>query len=45
MENTAEGNGQKEVVNAKFVLGGDGAHSWVRSNLGIQMEGDTTGEY
>ncbi|KAF8332459.1 FAD binding domain-containing protein [Amanita rubescens] len=29
-----------EVVNAKFVLGTDGAHSWVRKSLGIQMEGE-----
>ncbi|KAH9927961.1 FAD binding domain-containing protein [Epithele typhae] len=31
-----------EVVHSKFVLGGDGAHSWTRSQLGIQMEGDST---
>ncbi|KAF8332449.1 FAD binding domain-containing protein [Amanita rubescens] len=29
-----------EAVNAKFVLGTDGAHSWVRKSLDIQMEGE-----
>ncbi|KAI0773242.1 FAD binding domain-containing protein [Trametes elegans] len=31
-----------EVVHAKFVLGADGAHSWVRKVMGIKMEGDST---
>lgn len=31
-----------EVVHAKFVLGSDGAHSWVRKNLGITMDGEQT---
>lgn len=31
-----------EIVHAKYVLGTDGAHSWVRKQLGIEMEGDTT---
>ncbi|EJF56268.1 hypothetical protein DICSQDRAFT_113295 [Dichomitus squalens LYAD-421 SS1] len=31
-----------EIVHAKFVLGSDGAHSWVRRMLGINMEGDST---
>ncbi|EIW83429.1 hypothetical protein CONPUDRAFT_164380 [Coniophora puteana RWD-64-598 SS2] len=34
--------GRKETVNAKFVLGADGAHSWVRKALGITMDGDQT---
>ncbi|KAI0642304.1 FAD binding domain-containing protein [Trametes meyenii] len=29
-----------EVVHAKFVIGADGAHSWVRKTVGISMEGD-----
>ena len=33
-----------EVVHAKFVLGSDGAHSWVRRTLGIKMDGDSTGD-
>ncbi|EIM82041.1 uncharacterized protein STEHIDRAFT_103548 [Stereum hirsutum FP-91666 SS1] len=33
---------EKKVVFAKFVIGTDGAHSWVRKSLGIQMEGETT---
>ncbi|PIL24556.1 hypothetical protein GSI_12440 [Ganoderma sinense ZZ0214-1] len=31
-----------EIVHAKFILGSDGAHSWVRKTLGISMEGDNT---
>ncbi|KAL1941310.1 hypothetical protein VTO73DRAFT_7522 [Trametes versicolor] len=29
-----------EVVHVKFVIGSDGAHSWVRKTLGLKMEGD-----
>ncbi|KAI0628044.1 FAD binding domain-containing protein [Trametes polyzona] len=32
-----------EVVHAKFVIGTDGAHSWVRKTLGIGAEGSVTG--
>ncbi|KIL69101.1 hypothetical protein M378DRAFT_70250 [Amanita muscaria Koide BX008] len=32
----------EEVVHAKFVLGSDGAHSWVRKALDITMIGDQT---
>ncbi|KAI0689450.1 FAD binding domain-containing protein [Cerioporus squamosus] len=31
-----------EIVHAKFILGSDGAHSWVRKTLGIEMEGDVS---
>ncbi|KAK3312728.1 phenol 2-monooxygenase [Apodospora peruviana] len=31
-----------EVVRAKYVLGCDGAHSWVRKQLGIEHKGETT---
>ncbi|KAI0949246.1 hypothetical protein AcW1_008916 [Taiwanofungus camphoratus] len=31
-----------EVVQAKYVIGCDGARSWVRRTLGIKMEGDRT---
>lgn len=31
-----------ETVHAKFVIGADGAHSWVRKSLGIEMEGNQT---
>ncbi|RLV92355.1 hypothetical protein JA1_003193 [Spathaspora sp. JA1] len=31
-----------EIINAKYVLGADGAHSWVRKQLGIDMEGEQT---
>jgi 2-polyprenyl-6-methoxyphenol hydroxylase-like FAD-dependent oxidoreductase len=32
-----------ETVRAKFVIGADGAHSWVRKTLGIAMNGEQTG--
>ncbi|KAF9454386.1 hypothetical protein P691DRAFT_770590 [Macrolepiota fuliginosa MF-IS2] len=31
-----------EIIHAKFVIGADGAHSWVRKNFGIAMEGEQT---
>lgn len=31
-----------ETVNAKFVIGADGAHSWTRRKLGFEMEGEQT---
>ncbi|KAI0730595.1 FAD binding domain-containing protein [Earliella scabrosa] len=34
--------GDPEVVHAKFVLGADGAHSWVRKTLGITLDGEQT---
>ncbi|EIW83444.1 hypothetical protein CONPUDRAFT_89327 [Coniophora puteana RWD-64-598 SS2] len=39
---TSSSPGRTETVNAKFVLGADGAHSWVRKALGITMDGDQT---
>jgi phenol 2-monooxygenase len=32
----------EEVVKAKYVLGADGAHSWVRNELGFSLVGDST---
>lgn len=34
--------GPREIVKAKYVIGCDGAHSWVRKQLGIEMEGEHT---
>ncbi|ODQ78134.1 hypothetical protein BABINDRAFT_66265 [Babjeviella inositovora NRRL Y-12698] len=31
-----------ELIKCKYVVGSDGAHSWVRKQLGIDMIGDTT---
>lgn len=31
-----------EIVHAKYVIGADGAHSWVRKTLGFAMEGEQT---
>ncbi|KAI1374557.1 FAD binding domain-containing protein [Hypoxylon crocopeplum] len=31
--------GSTETVHAKYVIGADGAHSWVRRQLGLHMEG------
>ncbi|KAJ8589553.1 hypothetical protein M405DRAFT_817777 [Rhizopogon salebrosus TDB-379] len=33
---------EQEIVHAKFVVGADGAHSWVRKTLGISMDGEQT---
>ncbi|CCO32415.1 Phenol 2-monooxygenase [Rhizoctonia solani AG-1 IB] len=35
-------SGQTETVRAKYVIGCDGAHSWTRSQLGIEMVGETS---
>jgi phenol 2-monooxygenase len=32
----------EEVVHAKYMLGSDGAHSWVRKQLGFELQGDST---
>ncbi|KDQ61462.1 hypothetical protein JAAARDRAFT_54828 [Jaapia argillacea MUCL 33604] len=37
-----EGESDTEIVHAKYVVGADGAHSWVRNNFGIAMEGEQT---
>ena len=39
-----EGQTMEEIVRAKFVVGCDGAHSWVRKSLGreFEMEGEST---
>jgi len=29
----------QEIIKAKYVLGCDGAHSWVRKQLGLKLEG------
>lgn len=34
--------GSLEVVHAKYVMGCDGAHSWVRRQIGAKMEGEPT---
>ncbi|RWA13948.1 hypothetical protein EKO27_g1128 [Xylaria grammica] len=31
--------GSTETIHAKYVIGADGAHSWVRRQLGLKMEG------
>lgn len=32
----------KEIVRAKYVVGCDGAHSWVRQQMGFELEGEST---
>lgn len=39
---TSNEEGDIEVINAKYVIGCDGAHSWTRKQLGIEMEGEST---
>ena len=36
--------GATEEVRAKYVVGCDGAHSWVRNQIGFSLRGDITGE-
>lgn len=38
----ADKAGRTETVKAKYMLGADGAHSWVRQQLGFKLEGDST---
>ena len=38
-----ESGDDAEIVRVKFVVGADGAHSWVRKILGISMDGEQTG--
>jgi len=40
-ELNAKANTQ-EVIHAKYVVGCDGAHSWVRNELGFKLEGEST---
>ncbi|KAH7338233.1 FAD binding domain-containing protein [Rhizoctonia solani] len=35
-------DGQTETVQAKYMLGCDGAHSWTRAQMGIDMVGETS---
>ncbi|KAK4049481.1 hypothetical protein OIO90_005432 [Microbotryomycetes sp. JL221] len=37
--------GKEETVRAKFVVGCDGARSWVRKQMGLQLEGDSANTY
>ncbi|KAI9710281.1 MAG: hypothetical protein M1820_002775 [Bogoriella megaspora] len=34
--------GKEEIIRAKYMIGCDGAHSWVRRQLGFEMEGEPT---
>ncbi|KAJ9608456.1 hypothetical protein H2200_007444 [Cladophialophora chaetospira] len=34
--------GKEETVHAKYLLGADGAHSWVRNQLGFKLQGEST---
>ncbi|KAK5947616.1 hypothetical protein PMZ80_001769 [Knufia obscura] len=38
----ADKAGRTETVKAKYMLGADGAHSWVRQQLGFKLEGEST---
>ncbi|KAL5513388.1 hypothetical protein ACEPAH_3787 [Sanghuangporus vaninii] len=38
----ASGEAETEIVRAKYMLGSDGAHSWVRKELGFTMDGEQT---
>jgi len=34
--------GFEETIRAKYIVGCDGAHSWLRKQLGVILEGDLT---
>lgn len=36
------GDEGKEIIHAKYVIGCDGAHSWTRRQMGVEMEGEST---
>ncbi|KAH8423746.1 putative FAD monooxygenase [Aspergillus melleus] len=36
--------GMGTMVEAKYILGCDGAHSWLRKQLGLRLEGETYGD-
>lgn len=38
-ESALQSNGDADVIKAKYLLGCDGAHSWVRKQLGLKLEG------
>ncbi|THU93886.1 hypothetical protein K435DRAFT_724952 [Dendrothele bispora CBS 962.96] len=42
LDGTGNEEEDSEVVYAKYVVGADGAHSWVRKSFGIAMEGEQT---
>ncbi|KAK4046534.1 hypothetical protein OIV83_005986 [Microbotryomycetes sp. JL201] len=42
---TKDSAGTEEIVKAKFVVGCDGARSWVRKQMGLQLEGDSANTY
>ncbi|KAG2051849.1 hypothetical protein BDR06DRAFT_958440 [Suillus hirtellus] len=38
--NKSEDGPREEIIHAKFVVGGDGAHSWTRKQFNITMDGE-----
>lgn len=40
--NTAADTSDYEVIKCKYLLGSDGAHSWVKKQMGIHMDGEST---
>lgn len=42
--NDGKEDSNKEIIYAKYVIGCDGAHSWVRKKLGFTMDGQQTGK-
>lgn len=39
-----EHESKEAIIYAKYVIGCDGAHSWVRKKLGFTMDGEQTGK-
>ncbi|KAG2159492.1 FAD binding domain-containing protein [Suillus bovinus] len=40
LQSKSEDEKREEIVHAKFVIGGDGAHSWIRKQFNITMDGE-----
>lgn len=38
-------NAEKMTIHTKYIIGCDGAHSWVRKKLGFTMIGENTGKF
>lgn len=42
--NSEEPKSKETIIYAKYVIGCDGAHSWVRKKLGFTMDGEQSGK-
>jgi phenol 2-monooxygenase len=45
MMNDENSERKETIIYTKYVIGCDGAHSWVRKKLGVTMDGEHTGKH